>query len=64
MEPDQYTEVTYEHFVTAKKTGKVQIKIWDNNVKHFIATLYNVLLAPDLCDRLFYIIMLMNLGHT
>ena len=26
--------------------------------------LYNVILAPDLCDRLFSIIMLMNLGHT
>ena len=30
----------------------------------FIATLYNVLLAPDLCDRLFSIITLMNSGHT
>ena len=27
----------------------------------FITTLHNVLLAPDLCDRLF--ITLMNLGH-
>ena len=26
--------------------------------------LYNILLAPDLRDRLFSIIMLMNLGHT
>ena len=30
----------------------------------FIATLHNVILAPDLCDRLFSIITLMNLGHT
>ena len=30
----------------------------------FVATLYNVLLAPHLCDQLFSIIMLMNLGHT
>ena len=36
----------------------------DDNGKTFIATLYNVLLAPDLCDGLFSIIMLMNAGHT
>ena len=36
----------------------------DNNGKTFIATLYNVLLAPDLCDRLFSIVTLMNAGHT
>ena len=35
----------------------------DDNGKTFIATLYYVLLAPDLCDRLFPIIMLMNAGH-
>ena len=36
----------------------------DDNGNIFIATLYNVLLAPYLCDRLFSIIMLMNAGHT
>ena len=36
----------------------------DDNGKPFIATLHNVLLAPDLCDRLFLIITLMNSGHT
>ena len=36
----------------------------DNNVDHFIATLHNIILAPDLCDGLFSIIMLMNSGHT
>ena len=36
----------------------------DNNGEKFVATLYNVLLAPDLCDRLFSIITLMNAGHT
>ena len=36
----------------------------DDNGKTFIATLYNVLLAPDLGNRLFSIIMLMNSGHT
>ena len=36
----------------------------NDNGKTFITTLYNVLLAPDLCDRLFSIITLMNSGHT
>ena len=36
----------------------------DNNGKTFFTTLYNVLLALDLCDRLFFIITLMNAGHT
>ena len=36
----------------------------DDNGKTFIPTLYNVVLAPDLCDRLFSIITLMNSGHT
>ena len=38
--------------------------MFDDNGKTFVATLYNVLLAPDLCDRLFSIITLMNVGHT
>ena len=36
----------------------------DNYGDNFIATLYNVLWAPDLCDRLFPIIKSMSLGHT
>ena len=36
----------------------------DDNLKTFVATLYNVLLAPDLCDRLFSIVTLMSSGHT
>ena len=36
----------------------------NDNGKTFIATLYNVLLALDLCDRLFSIITLMNAVHT
>ena len=36
----------------------------DDNENKFVATLYKVLLAPDLCDRLFLIITLMNAGHT
>ena len=36
----------------------------DDKGDNFIATLYNILLAPDLCDKLFSIIKLMNLGHN
>ena len=36
----------------------------NDNGDTFIATLHNVLLAPDLCNRLFSIITLINLGHT
>ena len=38
--------------------------MFDDNGETFIAALYNVLLAPDLCDRLFSIITLMNAGHA
>ena len=64
LETDTYIEVEDEHFVRTKLTGKVQIKMCDNNCKPHIATLYTVLFAPDLCDKLFSIITLMNLGHT
>ena len=60
---DKYIEVADGHHVTAKQKGQVRIQMCDNNGKKFIATLHNVLLAPDLCDRLFSIIMLLNLGH-
>ena len=36
----------------------------DDNRDPFIAMLHNVLLAPDLCDKLFSIITLMNSGHN
>ena len=36
----------------------------DDTGNTFIATLNNILLAPDLCDRLFSIMALMNAGHT
>ena len=36
----------------------------DDNGKTFVATLYNVLLAPDFFYRLFSIITLMNAVHT
>ena len=60
---DKFIEVADEHHVTAKQKGSVRIQMCDNNGKTFVATLYNVLLAPDLCDRLFSIITLMNDGH-
>ena len=61
---DKFIEVADGHHVTAKQKGSLRIKMCDNNGKTFIATIYNVLLAPNLCDRLFSIITLMNAGHT
>ena len=61
---DKFIEVADGHHVTAKQKGSVRIKMLDNDRETFIATLYNLLLAPDLCDRLFSIITLMNAGHT
>ena len=46
------------------KKVKYEYKICYDNGKTFIAILYNVLLAPDLSDRLFSIITLMNAVHT
>ena len=50
---DKYIEVEDGNHVTAKQKGQVRIKMCDDNGDPFIATLHNVLLAPDLCDRLF-----------
>ena len=61
---DKYIEAADGNHVTAGKKGQVRIQMCNDNGKIFIATLYNVLLAPDLCDRLFSIITLMNAGHT
>ena len=57
-------EVLDGHHVMEKQKGKVRIKMCDNNGDTFIATLHNKLLAPDLCDALFYIITLSNLGYN
>ena len=47
-----------------RKTNRISSnKTSNNNNKPFIAVLYNVIFAPDLCDWLFSIIMLMNLVH-
>ena len=61
---DKYIEFSDGHHVTAKQKVSVRIQMFDDNGKNFFATLYNVLLEPDLCDRLFSIIKLMNAGHT
>ena len=50
---DKHIEVADGHHVTAKKSGQVRIKMCDNHRDPFIAKSHNVLLAPDLCDRLF-----------
>ena len=60
----KYIEVEDIHHDTAKQKCQVQIQMCEDNVKSFIATLHNVLLAPDLGNRLFSIITLMNSGHT
>ena len=61
---DKYIEVADRHHVTAKQKGQVRIQMCNDNGKSFIATLNNALLAPDLCDRLFSIITLMNAVNT
>ena len=60
---DKYIEVADGHHVTAKQKGQVRIQMCDDNRKNFIATLHNIIFAPDLCDRLFLIITLTNSGH-
>ena len=59
---DKYIEVADGNHVTAKQKGQVRIKMSDVNGNPFIETLHNVLLAPELCGRLFSIITLMNSG--
>ena len=61
---DKFIEVTDGHHVTAEKKSSVRIQMCDDNGKKLVSTLYNLLLAPDLCDRLFSIITLMNAGHA
>ena len=60
---DKYIEVSGEHYVMPKRKGKIQITMSNDNRHPFIVKLHNLLLAPDLCDRLFSIITLMNSGH-
>ena len=53
---DKYIEVADGNHVTEKQKGRVQIKICNDNGDPFISTLHNVLLATDICNRLFPII--------
>ena len=57
-------EVADGHYVMEKQKVQVQIKMCDDNRDTFIAILKNVILAPDISDKLFSIITLMNLGHA
>ena len=59
-----HIEIADGHHVTAKQNILVRIKLYNNNSDTFIATLHNVLLAPDLCKRLFSIITLINPRRT
>ena len=61
---DKYIEVAGGHHITTKQKGQVQIKICDNNGDTFIVSFHNVLLAPDLYNRLFLIITFLNSVHT
>ena len=61
---DKFIEVADVHHVTSKQKSSVRIQMCDDNGKKFFATLYNVLLAPDLCNRSFSINTLINAGHT
>ena len=47
---DKLIEVADGHHVTAKQKGSVRIQMCDDNGNKFIATLYNVIQAPYLCD--------------
>ena len=61
---DKHIEVADVHHVTAGGKVQVQIKMCNDHINPFIATLHNVLLAPYLCDRFFSIVTLMNSGQT
>ena len=61
---DKHIEVADGHHVTEIQKGQVRIKMCDNNRDTLIVTLYNLLLEPDLCNRLSTIITLINLGNN
>ena len=61
---DKYIEVTDAHYITSKQTLQVYMIMHNDHEKLFIATIYNVIFAPALSNRLFYIIALMDFGHT
>ena len=61
---DEYIEDMDGNNVTAKQKGQDQIKMYGDNGNSFVATLHNVLLAPDLYNWLFSIIKLINSRHN
>ena len=61
---DKYIEVAYGNYVTEEQKGQVQIKICNDNGDNFIAIFHNVILAPDIYNRLFSIITFMDLLHN
>ena len=61
---DKHIKVADGHHVMEKQKWQVRIKMCDDNGDTFIATFHNVLLAPDLCDRLFSIITLTEETHV
>ena len=61
---DKYIEVADGNYVMAKQKLQVHTRMYGNNGDPFITTLHNIIFAPDLCNILFLIIMLMNLVHT
>ena len=60
----KHIEVADGHYVISKQKWQARIKMCDYNGDTFLATLHNILLAPELCDRLFSVVTLMNSGHT
>ena len=63
-ETDKYIEVAGGYNAALKQKGQAQIKMCNDNGDNFITTLHKVLLAPDKCNRVFSIIMLINSVHT
>ena len=56
---DKHIEVADIHHVKAKQKVQVRIKMCYNNGDTCISKFHNQILAPDLCDRLFFITKLM-----
>ena len=61
---DKYIEVADGHYIMAKKKGQIQIIMCNDNGYPFITALHNILLSLDICNKVFSIVTLMNLGHT
>ena len=57
---DKHIEVADRHHFRTKQKVQVKIKMCNNNRDTFIETLCNLLLAPDICNRLFPNILLIN----